>query len=55
LSNYADGYWSKEDCVKANINGLKIVDFPETENSIKVSIEVVPNEPIIHTLKFMEE
>lgn len=55
LSNYNDTYWSKEDCIKANINGMKIVDFPETENSIKVSIEVVPSEPIIHTLKFMEE
>ena len=55
LSNYSGQYWSKEDCVKANIEGMKIVDFPETENSIKVSIEVVKNPPIIRTLSFIEE
>ena len=55
LSNYSSEYWSKEDCIKANIEGLKIVDFPETENSVKVTIEVVKSAPIIRTLSFIEE
>ena len=54
LSNYKGEYWSKEDCIKANINGMKIVDFPETENSIKVSIEVVKTPPIVRTITFVE-
>ena len=54
LSNYNDTYWSKEDCIKANINGMKIVDFPETENSIKVSIEVVKTPPIVRTITLVE-
>lgn len=54
LSNYKGEYWSKEDCVKANINGMKIVDFPETENSIKVSIEVVKTPPIVRTITLVE-
>lgn len=54
LNNYDNEYWTKDDCTKANIDGLKIIDFPETEHSIKVSIEVVKNEPIVRTLTFME-
>jgi hypothetical protein len=55
LDNQQCRYWSKDACTKANIDGLKIVDFPETEHSIKVSIEVVKNEPIVRTLTFMEQ
>ena len=55
LSNYKGEYWSKEDCIKANINGMKIVDFPETENSIKVSIEVVKTPPIVRTITLVED
>lgn len=55
LNNYDREYWTKDDCIKANIDGLKIIDFPETEHSIKVSIEVVKNEPIVRTLTFMEQ
>ena len=55
LSKRENDFWSKEECLKAHLEGMKIVDFPETENSIKVTIEVVPSEPIIHTLTFMEK
>lgn len=55
LSKGRNDFWSKEECLKAHLEGMKIVEFPEIENSIKVSIEVVPNEPIIHTLTFMEK
>lgn len=55
LDNRQCEYWTKDACIKANIEGLKIVDFPETEHSIKVSIEVVKNEPIVRTLTFMEK
>lgn len=55
LSRSQNEFWSKEECLKAHLEGMKIVEFPEIENSIKVSIEVVPNEPIIHTLTFVEK
>lgn len=55
LDNYQCEYWTKDACTKANIDGLKIIDFPEIEHSIKVSIEVVKNEPIVRTLTFMEQ
>ena len=55
LTRRKDEFWSKEDCLKAHLEGMKIVDFPEIENSIKVTIEVVPSQPIIHTLNFIEK
>ena len=55
LTRYKGDFWSKEDCLKAHLEGMKIVDFPEIENSIKVTIEVVPSTPIIRTITFMEK
>ena len=55
LTRYNNQYWTKADCIKANLEGLDIVDFPQTENSIKVSIEVVKTPPIVHTLSFIEK
>lgn len=55
LSRGQNEFWGKEECLKAHLEGMKIVEFPEIENSIKVSIEVVLNEPIIHTLTFIEK
>ena len=54
LTRYKNQYWTKTDCVKANLEGLDIVEFPQTEKSIKVSIEVVNTPPIVHTLSFIE-
>lgn len=55
LKPYNGNYYTKEDCIKANIEGMKIIDFPETENSIKISVEVVKTPPIVRTLTFVEE
>lgn len=46
-------YMSKEECIKANVNGLVISDF--AEEPIKVTINILPNQPKIHTLRFIEE
>jgi hypothetical protein len=55
LSPYKGEYMSKEACIKANVEGLQVVEFPQTENSMKISIEVVKNPPIIRTISFVEE
>lgn len=54
LTCYSGEYLSKESCIKANVEGLKIVEFPQTENSIKLTIEVVKTPPIVKTLSFIE-
>ena len=55
LSHHKDEYWTQEECTKANIEGLEIVEFPQTENSIKVTIEVVKTPPIVRTISFIEQ
>lgn len=50
-----DSYWSPEECIAARLDGMEIVEFPDDEFSVNISIEVAPNPPKIHTLKFMEE
>lgn len=55
LSNYENSYWSKGDCIKANIEGMEIVDFPTTPNTLKINVEVVPTPPIVRTLTFVEK
>lgn len=50
-------YLSKEDCVKENVNGMSIVDFPE-DNDTPQTTEVVVStkrEPKIVTLCFIEK
>lgn len=48
-------YWTKEECIKANIDGLEIVEFPPIENTIKVDIQVVKSAPIIRTINIIED
>ena len=55
LSKYGGEYWTKEDCIKVNINGLEVIDFPEFDNTIKVNIEVIQNKPIVRTINIIEE
>ncbi len=46
-------YLSAEECIKDRLNGLEIVDF--AEEPVKITINVLPNTPKIHTLRFIEE
>lgn len=46
-------YLSAEECVKGKLNGLEIVDF--AEEPVKITINVLPNAPRIHTLRFIED
>lgn len=46
-------YLSAEECVKDRLNGLEIVDF--AEEPVKITINVLPNTPKIHTLRFIED
>lgn len=46
-------YLSAEECVKDRLNGLEIVDF--AEEPVKFTINVPPNTPKIHTLRFIED
>lgn len=48
-------YYTKEECIRANVEGMQIIEFPPTESVIKVSIEVVKNPPIVKTISFVEE
>jgi hypothetical protein len=47
------GYSSGEDCIKANMNGMKIIEFAEPNISFSFNIEI-PKEPKIRVLKFIE-
>lgn len=47
------GYSSGEDCIKANIDGMKIIKFAEPNISFSFNIEI-PKEPKIRVLKFIE-
>ena len=52
---YSGQFWTKEECIKANIDGLEIVEFPPIENTIKVDIQVVKSAPIIRTINIIED
>lgn len=55
LVPYCGEYYTKEECIRANVEGMEIIEFPPTESVIKVSIEVVKNPPIVKTISFVEE
>lgn len=46
-------YLSEEECIKGTLNNMVIKDF--AKEPIKVTINVLPNQPKIHTLRFIEE
>lgn len=47
------GFMSGEDCIKANIDGMQIIDFAEPSVSINITIEE-PTEPKVRVLKFID-
>lgn len=55
FSKGENDYWSAEECIAGRLDGMEIVEFPDDEYSVNINIEVAPNPPKIHTLKFMEE
>lgn len=48
-------YTSQEECMKVKMNGFTIEEFPQSEFSFNINIEIKKNEPIVRTLKFVEE
>lgn len=48
-------YSSQEECMKEKMNGFVIEEFPQSEFSFNINIEIKKNEPIVRTLKFVEE
>lgn len=52
-SNREMGYASGEDCIKANIDGMKIIEFAEPKVTINLHIEE-PKEPKVRVLKFID-
>ena len=47
------GFTSGEDCIKANIEGMKIIEFAEPQININITIEE-PTEPKVRVLKFID-
>ena len=47
------GYSSGEDCIKANIDGMNIIEFAEPKVSFSFTIEE-PKEPKVRVLKFID-
>ena len=47
------GFMSGEDCIKANIEGMKIIEFAEPQININITIEE-PTEPKVRVLKFID-
>lgn len=47
------GYASGEDCIKANVDGMKIIEFSEPNISFTLRIEE-PKEPKVRVLKFID-
>lgn len=47
------GYVSGEDCIKANIDGMKIIEFAEPKVTINLHIEE-PKEPKVRVLRFID-
>lgn len=54
-SSTLNEYSSQEECMKEKMNGFTIEEFPQSEFSFNIKIEVKKKEPIVRTLKFMEE
>ena len=54
-SSTVNEYSTKEECMKDKMNGFTIEEFPQSEFSFNINIEIKKKEPIIRTLKFMEE
>lgn len=48
-----DYYLSAEECAMSHLNGMEIVDF--ADEPVKVTINILPNTPKIHTLRFVED
>lgn len=48
-----DYYLSEEECAMSKLNGMQIVDF--AEDPICVTVNILPNAPKFHTLRFIEE
>jgi hypothetical protein len=47
------GFTSGEECIKANVNGMKIIEFAEPKVSFSFHIEE-PKEPKVRVLKFID-
>jgi hypothetical protein len=54
LGLYSTEYHSQEECMKEKMNGFTIEEFSQTD-SFNVDIEIKKKEPIIRTLKFIEQ
>ena len=54
-SSTLNEYSSQEECMKEKMNGFTIEEFPQSEFSFNINIEIKKNEPIVRTLKFVEE
>jgi hypothetical protein len=46
------GFLSKEECIKYHLDGFQIEEF--AEEPLNISMTILPNQPKIHTLKFVE-
>lgn len=46
-------YLSSQECIKDRLNGMEIVEFEDEPYTIKIN--VLPNTPKVHTLRFIEE
>jgi hypothetical protein len=51
--NIEQGFSSGEECIRANIDGMKIIEFAEPNISFSIKIEE-PKEPKIRVLKFID-
>ena len=54
-SSILNEYTSQEECMKGKMNGFTIEEFPQSDFSFNINIEIKKKEPIVRTLKFMEE
>lgn len=54
-SSTLNEYSTQEECMKEKMNGFTIEEFPQSEFSFNINIEIKKKEPIVRTLKFMEE
>ena len=54
-SSTLNEYATQEECMKEKMNGFTIEEFPQSEFSFNINIEIKKKEPIVRTLKFMEE
>jgi hypothetical protein len=54
LRVFSGEYHSQEECMKEKMNGFTIEEFSQTD-SFNVDIEIKKKEPIIRTLKFIEQ